>query len=176
MELLQSVTNVAKILNVAPSTLKKYYLLFEEEGFRFQRSAEGHVLFSPHDVELLKKLIILKNQPGMTLKKAIQQIVAEEGVTDSSVTTVTTDITVITNQVATVMTEMQELKSLVTQQNELLQQQQKYIDERLKERDKKLVTSLRLAQEERRLFLQEVAAVIEEQQKKKSFWSRLLGK
>jgi hypothetical protein len=175
LELLEKVENVAKIINVAPSTLKKYYLLFEEEGYRFKRSAEGHVLFAPHDVELLKKLIVIKNQPNMTLKKAVQQIVSEEGVTDSPVTTVTTDITVMTNQVATVMTEMQELKTLVHQQNELLQQQQRYIDKKVKERDEKLVTSLRMAQEERRAFLTEVAAVIEEQQKK-GFWARLFGK
>ena len=54
MELLEKVENVAKVLNISSSTLKKYYLLFEEEGYRFKRSAEGHVLFAPYDVELLK--------------------------------------------------------------------------------------------------------------------------
>lgn len=172
MELLETVANIARILNISQSTLKKYYLLFEEEGFCFKRSNEGNVLFIPHDVELFKKLIVMKNEPGMTIKKAIQQIVAEEGITASPDVT---DMAVMTQQVTTVMTEMQELKALVTQQNELLQNQQKYIDERLKERDLKLVAALRTAQEERRTFLNEVAATIEEQQKK-GFWAKLFNK
>lgn len=172
MELLGKVDTVAKKLNISTSTLKKYYLLYEEEGYRFKRSNDGHVLFSRYDVELFEKLIALKNQPNMTIKKAVQQIVIEEGI---AVTTDITDMTVMTNQITTVMTEIKEMKEMMNKQNELIERQQKYIDGRLKERDKKLVAALRTAQEERRIFLQEVAATIEKQQKK-GFWARLFGK
>ncbi len=179
MEILERVDTVAKIIGVAPSTLKKYYLLFEEHGYFFKRSNEGHVLFDTHDVELLKRLIVLKNEPGMTVKKAVQQIVKEEGITvpeKTDTTTSTMDVTVM-NQVAIVMTELEELKALMKEQNELLKKQEKYIDEKLKERDLKLVSALRQSQEEKRAMKEMVATIMEEQQKnKKNFWTRLFGK
>lgn len=170
MELLGKVEDVAKTIGVSPSTIKKYYLLFEEEGYTFKRNNEGHVLFTGHDIELLKKLISLKNQPNMTIKKAIQLIVAEEELASEDMTVMTNEMTAVT----AVMTEIQELKELVKQQNELLQHQQRYIDERLKERDERLVTALRTAQQERALFM-ELAASVENNQKK-SFWSNFFSK
>lgn len=180
MEVLEKVENVANILNVSPSTLKKYYLLFEEEGYRFKRSHEGHVLFEKRDIELLKKMMILKNEPGITLKKAVQQIVKDEGINVSEITNSTTstmDVEVINNQVSTLMKELEELKILMKEQNNLLQKQEKYIDEKLKERDLKLVAAIRQSQEEKREMLEKIETLIEEQRKdKKTFWSRLFGK
>ena len=54
-----------------------------------------------------------------------------------------------------------------------LDQQQKYIDERMNERDKKLVTSLRVTMEEQQQANSETAA---SQGEKKGFWGRLFGK
>lgn len=174
MDVFEKVEGVAKIIGVAPSTVKKYYLLFEQEGYTFKRSHEGYVLFSNHDIELLKELIMLKNQAGMTVNKAIKEIVKSEVITDTTdVTDTTTDITVMTKQVATVMTDISELKELIKQQNELIRQQQKYIDERLEQRDRKLMDSLRESQEERKAILQIAAA---QEEKKKGFFARLFGK
>jgi hypothetical protein len=182
MDVFEKVEGVAKIIGVAASTVKKYYLLFEQEGYKFKRSQDGHVLFSTHDVDLFKKLIILKNQPGMTVSKAVKEIVKSEVMTVTSDTTdITLDITDITNvmtvmsdQVATVMTEMSQLKQMIKEQNEIIKNQQKYIDERLEQRDRKLIESLRESQEERKTLLQLAAA--QEEGKKKGFFARLFSK
>lgn len=60
MDVFEKVESAAKIIGVAPSTVKKYYLLFEQEGYKFKRSNKGYVLFSNHDIDLLKELMILK--------------------------------------------------------------------------------------------------------------------
>ena len=182
MEVFEKVEGVAKIIGVAASTVKKYYLLFEQEGYKFRRSQDGHVLFSAHDVGLLKELIILKNKPGMTVQKAVKQIVENQVMTVTTDTTdITTDmtditdvITAMTNQVTTVVTELSELKQLIKEQNEVIKNQQKYIDERLEQRDRQLMESLRESQEERKALLQIAAA--QEEEKKKGFFARLFGK
>ena len=135
MDVFEKVESAAKIIGVAPSTVKKYYLLFEQEGYKFKRSNKGYVLFSNHDIDLLKELMILKNQSGMTIQKAVKEIVKNKVVTDTTdITNKNADITIMARQVATVITEMAELKQLVKEQNELIKQQQKYINERLEER------------------------------------------
>lgn len=163
MDVYEKVDGVARILGVAPSTVKKYYLLFEQEGYRFKRSQEGHVLFSNHDIILLKDLIFLKNAPGMTVPLAVKRIVDDEGITDATVATdMNQGMTVITKEVATVMAEMTELKKLVLEQSKLIEKQQKYIETRLDQHDEVLMQSLRESQETKRLL----AAAQEEQQKK----------
>jgi hypothetical protein len=55
-------------------TVKKYYLMFEQEGYKFKRSNEGHILFSEHDISLFKELIHLKNQPEMTIQRLLSKL------------------------------------------------------------------------------------------------------
>jgi DNA-binding transcriptional MerR regulator len=165
MDVFEKIDSVAKIIGVAPSTVKKYYLMFEEEGYRFKRSYEGHILFSGHDVELLKELIILKNQSGMTVKKAVKQIVKDEVITDTpAIADTPIDVTVMAKQVTTVVTEIAELKQMIKEQNELIKQQQRYIDEKLERRDQLLIQSLR------------ESATTKEENKRKGFFSKLFGR
>jgi DNA-binding transcriptional MerR regulator len=170
MDVFEKVESAAKIIGVAPSTVKKYYLLFEQEGYKFKRSNKGYVLFSNHDIDLLKELMILKNQSGMTIQKAVKEIIKNKVVTDTTdITNKNADITIMARQVATVITEMAELKQLVKEQNELIKQQQKYINERLEERNQKLMKSLRESQEERKALLQIAAAQEKKKQRKGIF-------
>jgi hypothetical protein len=114
--------------------------------------------------------MILKNQTGMTIQKAVKEIVKNEVITDTTdITNKNADITVMARQVATVITEMAELKQLVKEQNELIKQQQKYINERLEERYQKLMKSLRESQEERKALLQIAAAQEKKMQRKGIF-------
>lgn len=71
------VEDVAKLLEVTPSTISKYYLLFEKNNYRFKRSNKGSLMFSDNDVELFRKLIELKNSPGLTVEKAVVQLLGE---------------------------------------------------------------------------------------------------
>lgn len=175
MDVYENVEGVAKIISVAPSTVKKYYGLFEKAGYRFKRSNEGYLLFDDHEIDMFKDLIFLKNQPNMNIPKAIHEIVTREGITDISSTQGTpTDITDISRQVTTVMSEIVELKQLVKEQTELIKQQQKYIDEKLEKRDQLLMESIRTNQEEKKALLELASAT--EKKKKKGFFARLFGK
>lgn len=71
------VEDVANLLEVTPSTISKYYLLFEKNNYRFKRSNKGSLMFSDNDVELFRKLIELKNTPGLTVEKAVVQLLEE---------------------------------------------------------------------------------------------------
>ncbi|SFF17436.1 MerR HTH family regulatory protein [Bacillus sp. OV194] len=72
MALKKNVDEVADFLGVKSSTIKKYYLLFEQQhNHRFERSKQGRVMFSLTDIELFYKVIQLKNEPGITVAKAV---------------------------------------------------------------------------------------------------------
>lgn len=75
-----SVVSVADMLGVSSSTVKKYYLLLEEKNYRFKRNQKGKLTFSYDDVNLFRRLILLKNEPGMSVNKAVVQLVQESGV------------------------------------------------------------------------------------------------
>ena len=126
MNVYEKVESVARLIGVAPSTVKKYYSLFEQEGYKFKRSNEGYVLFSDYDINLLKELIILKNKSGMTVQKAVKHLVKDEAIsviTDISDTTI--DMTVISKQVIAAMSDVTDMKQLLKEQNEHIKQQQK---------------------------------------------------
>lgn len=175
MEVYENVEGVAKIISVSPSTVKKYYGLFEKEGYRFKRSNEGYLLFDELEIDMFKDLIFLKNQPNMNISMAVKEIVKREGITDISDTQDTTTVmSDISQQVMTIMSDMIELKQLVQEQSEIIKHQQKYIEEKLEDRDRKLIESLRESQEERKALLQIAAA--QEEEKKIGFFARLFGK
>ncbi|NEW03271.1 MerR family transcriptional regulator [Bacillus megaterium] len=71
------VEDVANLLEVTPSTISKYYLLFEKNNYRFKRNNQGNLMFSDNDVELFRELIQLKNAPGFTVEKAVVQLLEE---------------------------------------------------------------------------------------------------
>ncbi len=185
MDVYEKVEGVAKLIGVSPSTVKKYYAMFEQEGYSFKRNNEGHILFSNYEIDLLKELIVLKNQPGMTLPNAVKQIVEMGGMTsvkaESETTTMSketegldgADMFIITKQVASVTAELAELKQLIKEQNELVKLQQAQL-ESMKQRDVLMVQSLKQAMVER-IVLNEIAAN-KEKEDKKGFFARLFGK
>ena len=181
MEFYEKVDGLARAIGVTTSTAKKYYLLFEEHGYNFKRNQQGQLLFSQDDINLFKELMLLKNEKGMTVPKAVKEIVKGKVITNTTditdITVTTEDITVITNQVTTVMTELEELKKLVKNQNEIIEKQQEdfkkqflkqesYIKDSLEQRDKTLVTTLREMQESQK----EMAASLSEEKNKKKWW------
>ena len=185
MDVYEKVEGVAKLIGVSPSTVKKYYAMFEQEGYSFKRNNEGHILFSNYEIDLLKELIVLKNQPGMTLPNAVKQIVEMGAMTsvkaESETTTMSketegldgADMFIITKQVASVTAELAELKQLIKEQNELVKLQQAQL-ESMKQRDVLMVQSLKQAMVER-IVLNEIAAN-KEKEDKKGFFARLFGK
>ncbi|GAB1792313.1 DUF3967 domain-containing protein [Priestia sp. FSL P4-0332] len=184
MEFYEKVEGLARAIGVTTSTVKKYYLLFEEHGYNFKRNQQGQLLFSQDDINLFKELMLLKNEKGMTVPKAVKEIIKDKVMTDTTditditdITATTEDITVISKHVTTVMSELDELKQLVKNQNEIIEKQQEdfkkqflkqeaYIKDSLEQRDKTLITTLREVQESQK----EIATSLSKDQAKKKWW------
>jgi DNA-binding transcriptional MerR regulator len=129
----QSIDNVAKSLDVSPSTIKKYYLLLEKNNYRFNRNNKGHLVFYEKDILLFRKLIQLKNTPGLTLEKAVEVLLEKEKIVSNE----------LGLQMRIVATKLSELKSLMKQQTEILVKQQEQLN-KMEERYELLNEILRL--------------------------------
>ncbi|MDI6591029.1 DUF3967 domain-containing protein [Bacillus subtilis] len=170
MNVFAGVDDVARELGLSPSTIKKYYLLIEENGYRFTRSRTGKVIFSERDLEIFKRLIQIKNEKGIKVVDAVKTVI-------SSIT----DVTVWKESAAA--TEFEEppadiivMKETMEQMHEIIKNQQKQIDQLLEsqnqtqkllesgstDRDKLLLQSIRETQELKQLIL--------ENNKKKKWW------
>ncbi|TWG49482.1 DUF3967 domain-containing protein [Bacillus subtilis] len=170
MDVFAGVDDVARELGLSPSTIKKYYLLIEENGYRFTRSRTGKVIFSERDLEIFKRLIQIKNEKGIKVVDAVKTVI-------SSIT----DVTVWKESAAA--TEFEEppvditvMKETMEQMHEIIKNQQKQIDQLLEsqnqtqkllesgstDRDKLLLQSIRETQELKQLIL--------ENNKKKKWW------
>ncbi|EMA6344839.1 DUF3967 domain-containing protein [Bacillus cytotoxicus] len=158
--------DVATILKIQESTLRKYCIMLEEHGYHFHKNEHGHRGFLDNDVITLRKLIEIKSHPDMTLKQACNAImtwVKGKGISD-------VDTNVITEK-EQYDERYDELKGMIQQQNEMLKQmakkmdeQQRYIDERLEIRDQQLMSAIREMQEDKRVLLETAAT------KKKPWW------
>lgn len=83
MNVFAGVDDVARELGLSPSTIKKYYLLIEENGYRFTRSRTGKVIFSERDLEIFKRLIQIKNEKGIKVVDAVKTVISS--ITDVTV-------------------------------------------------------------------------------------------
>lgn len=176
---------VATLLNIKESTLRKYSGQLEKAGYKFHKNEKGHRGFFDRDVIALRKLIEIKSHPDMTLEQACNAVVStikDSGVSVSD----TTDIAPIVRHDDRYTNEdIEELKLLVQQQTELikefskrLDQQQQYFEERIKQdqKDRELMESLRESLRETKQQQLQIAAANQEEQRNKGFFARLFGK
>ena len=173
----QSIYNsgdMAMLLNIQESTLRKYCIMLEEAGYKFHKNELGHRGFLHNDVIALKRLVEIKKHPDMTVKQACNAVVAL--VQESTVTNHdTTDITTQERHNERYNELLNEFKEFKIQQEQFnkellsqLQKQQEYIQNSLLERDKNLMQAIRETQETQKL----IAAAKEEKLMKKwwKFW------
>jgi predicted RND superfamily exporter protein len=167
-------------LDIGDSTLRKWCLALEKNGYEFIRNDKNSRIYVEGDLVVLRHFQNLVKE-NMPLDNASKLVVDRFGKGTFEVSTVSVpvektkerhDLDRSNNE------DIKELKGLVENQNELIKelisrmdQQQKYIDEKLEIRDKKLMESLRESQEERKALLQIAAA--QEEEKKKGFLARL---
>ncbi|MGI0534923.1 DUF3967 domain-containing protein [Bacillus pfraonensis] len=157
--------DVAVMLKIQESTLRKYCIMLEEQGYHFHKNEHGHRGFLDNDVITLRKLIEIKSHPDMTLKHACSAIMT--WVKEKDMSEVDTNVIKESEQHDE---RYNELKEMIQQQNELLKKmakklddQQRYIDEKLEKRDEMLMRAIRETQEQKALL--ETAAT-----NKKPWW------
>lgn len=66
--------DVAAVLKIKPSTLRKYSLLLENNRYSFQKNAHGHRWFTDIDIAALRKFITFKDSGGMTLEESASAV------------------------------------------------------------------------------------------------------
>lgn len=167
-----SSSDVSTVLAIQESTLRKYCLILEKNGYEFLKNANGHRAYFDGDIILLKKFLKLKEEADMTLEQASKSVIAwKKG------TTISERDMEENRYVSRYNDLVEEFKSFKDTQGafnqKLLNQlgkQQEYLDKRLEERDQ------RLEERDQRLMLalketletkkQLELAAVEEQKKK----------
>lgn len=79
---------VSEKLKINPSTLRKYSNIITKEYGKeyFQRDVANYRLYTPSDLELLKRVIEIKNAPDFTLENAIEMALSELGIANPEAT------------------------------------------------------------------------------------------
>lgn len=67
-----SPSDIANLLGVQVSTLRKYSILLEDAGISFQRNNRNQRWYKDNDVMLLRKFITLKENSDMQLKECAE--------------------------------------------------------------------------------------------------------
>lgn len=179
-----STKDIARLTDIAESTVRKYAQLLEKNGYLFVRNVSGSRIFTEQD---LKVMLELKAEPKeerliedvascIASKYRAKVVASEEERSDN----MQVNQGFGTDMLTILVEKVKELTDMNQRQMEFnkellgkLDQQQTYIDQRLEERDRKLMESLRQSQEERQAFLQIATA---KKEKKNGFLSRWFGK
>lgn len=164
-------SDIAELLNVKESTLRKYCLLLEDVGVSFQRNNRGQRWYSDNDVILLRKFMTLKNNGDMSLKECAEATsLWNKG---GSVSLPSTDTHGADERYKE---ELGELKDMVKNQSvlingltERLDEQEQYIKKSIHDRDMKLLQSIDEIIESKK----QIAAPEKE---RKGFFARMFGK
>lgn len=185
-----SPADIAKLLNVKETTLRKYSLLLEDAGYTFQRNAQGQRWYEDKDVIAFQKFVTFKNNGDMNLKQCADAVFLWSR--DNDITRPdTTDVTLQTdternNAVMTV--ELQEdfkaLKELIGEQNNLIMQLTRNLEEERQKQNQKDAAMFREIQNVKEVLQaqqetqQLLLATTEEEkdEKNKSLWDRLFKK
>lgn len=160
---------IAELLGVKDSTLRKYSILLEEHGYEFQRNKQNQRWYNDKDVIALRKLVTFKDNGDMSLKECAEAVCLWSRGED-----VTQSLTVAhdderrdeqhsSNQQANAE-EVQELKELVHKQNQLLKELVQRLNEETtarKETEKKLFEELQRISETNQQSLAQSAASLE---------------
>jgi len=146
--------DLARNLEVQESTLRKYCLLLEEEGYKFHKNEHGHRGFLDSDIIVIRKILELKNESDITLKQATKSVIAWRNgnvVADS-----------VTDKERYIMRYdelSKEFKAFREQQDKFnrellsqLERQQEYINNKLEERDKNLMIAMKESMETQKLL------------------------
>ncbi|WP_129731441.1 DUF3967 domain-containing protein [Ectobacillus funiculus] len=150
-----SPTDIQELLGIDSSTLRKYAILLEKNGYHFLKNERGHRGYFDKDVITLRKLLEFSKQPDMTLErsaKAVMTWVSEEDITVSVPTEAPLQPTDerYNDMIERLIRLEEHNKRQEAFNQELLhqlQKQQQYIQESLERRDKTLMETVREIQE-----------------------------
>lgn len=175
---------IADVLQISNSTLRKWCLALENAGYIFDRGANNSRVFYDKDMLLIRRLKELVQYKKMALDTSANLVVStlegarrtagvrEENSDNSSapMKPMNAQEHVLIGEVLDRLERMEEFnKQLISR----LEERDKYIQEQLHKRDERMITSLREMMEAKK----EIAASEKaEKEEKKGFWQRLFNR
>lgn len=162
--------DVATMIGIGATTVRKYALQLEKEGYHFSRSSNNARLFTSEDIMAVRYLKELREKTNITVEQAAAIVCEKFAPRNDSLSQEKIDKK--SND-----QDFNELKQLIHQQNELLEnlvqllnRQQQYIDDQLMIRDRSLMHSIN-----EKLEAQKLAAATEEAEitEKQSLFSKV---
>lgn len=177
-DLIYDTATVSKILGVQESTLRKYCSLMQKHSFEFNKNSIGHRIFYKKDIEVIKRIVDLKNASSLTLNQAVKTILDSDINDIDDITDVDSisnpDLSRLLDEFTTYKEEQMQFNKEQMEFNkkliEQLQQQDHYIKNNLEERDKKLMISIKESMESRRQLAAAIEEVKEERKKRTPWW------
>jgi transposase len=173
---------LAESLGIGGSTLRKWCMLLEQHGYRFQRDAQNRREFRQADASALRTFQELTKQQMMPLEEAAALIVKRTGTRVQTETRLATAAALAPRTAAAPRYDLLEEKVTALAQHiqkqdsfhlalmERLEKQEKYISINLKERDRRLTKAMNDILETKVQL-----AKLKDEQRKKSFWHRLFS-
>lgn len=162
---------IASVLKIKESTLRKYCLLLEERGYEFAKNARNQRFYYDKDVITLRKFITFKDS-GMTLDKSAESVVLWHKGNESDEVSVSLSQTDTHDAMKRYVSDMYEMKDMIQKQSEIIamlsdkiDEQQEYINDNLAKRDDKILKLLEENNETQKQLALE--------NEKKGFWKKL---
>lgn len=186
---------VSKTIGVVDSTIRKWCLSMEKHGYTFTKNEHNQRLFLERDLVALRHYQTLVKENNFSMDNAgmviasrfseafsnrtgsVPVVKENEEERDSARPGIRSEekLDKLLEYVEKQEEFNQELLKRLDEQQQYIEKQHSYIENYIKERDGRLVESMRALQETKQEML-ELAAAKEEEKEKSGFFARLFGK
>ncbi|MBY0200270.1 hypothetical protein [Priestia megaterium] len=159
---------VAKRLDIAVTTVRKYATLMEKHNYKFIRNEHDQRAFLERDIIVLTNIQSLSKSPGITLEEAVKTVLEDIPKTPVSPPDIKENdqlqaiIKQYGNEFTTLKNENAELKNMMLELQDMMREQKEYIAVSLEKRDKQITEFYKKTIEEK-------------QERKKSWFQRLFN-
>ncbi|RPJ98582.1 DUF3967 domain-containing protein [Priestia endophytica] len=143
-------SEVASTLKIGSSTLRKYSLALEEQGYVFDRGMNNSRIFYQKDVAMIQRIMNAMNKKNITLEQAIK--LAISSVPEDIVATAVMDKQTESSIGVAMLERLERLEKINLELVKRLEEQQRMLQERDTIRDEQLITVLREVQESKQLI------------------------
>ncbi|MED3729428.1 DUF3967 domain-containing protein [Priestia filamentosa] len=143
-------SEVASTLKIGSSTLRKYSLALEEQGYIFDRGMNNSRIFYQKDVAMIQRIMNAMNKKNITLEQAIK--LAISSIPEDIVATAVRDKRTESSIDVAMLERLERLEKINLELVKRLEEQQRMLQERDTKRDEQLITVLREVQESKQLI------------------------
>ena len=150
--------DIALLLEVKESTLRKYFQTLEAHGYIFLKNDRGHRAFFDKDVVALRQYVDLVQKSKMSMDSAAKVVLAIDSSDDLSHSDNDNNknLTIMNDKDVAITNDndhdkdyvtKEELRDIIEGLTKTIQQQNEYLNKRLEERDRTLMATLREIQD-----------------------------